>query len=112
MRPRGNDYKFNVAYVDPWTSKTDQNSRGHGGLIIQVGPDEFYIAGSGLTVTFEPVTPGAPIAGIESAWEGHFDNGKWVAGRLMNGDQTHQGRHIRLPPGDFTVQRVRLYRYR
>ena len=38
--------------------------------------------------------------------------GKWVPGRLLNGDQTHQGRHIRLAPGAFQIQRVKLYRYR
>jgi hypothetical protein len=26
-------------------------------------------------------------------------------------DETHQGRHIRLPPGRFSLQRVRLYAY-
>jgi hypothetical protein len=30
----------------------------------------------------------------------------------LNGDQTHQGRHVRLAPGEFQIQRVRLYRYR
>jgi len=30
---------------------------------------------------------------------------------LLNGDQTHQGRHIRLPPGQFQIQKVRFYRY-
>ena len=30
---------------------------------------------------------------------------------LLNGDQSHQGRHLRLPPGEYGVQRVRLYRY-
>jgi len=53
------------------------------------------------------------FAGTASAWEGRFDgDGQWVPGRLLNGDQTHQGRHIRLPAGDFQIQRVRLYRYR
>lgn len=50
---------------------------------------------------------------LDSAWEGTFDTaGKWVPGRLLNGDQTHQGRHIRLAPGAFQIQRVKLYRYR
>jgi len=31
---------------------------------------------------------------------------------LLNGDETHQGRHIRLPPDRFSVQRIRFYRYR
>ena len=32
-------------------------------------------------------------------------------GVLLNGDESHQGRHLRLPEGKFGIQRVRLYRY-
>lgn len=32
--------------------------------------------------------------------------------RHLNGDQTHQGRHVRIPAGQFAMQRVRLYEYR
>ena len=104
------DYVVTTTFVDPWTPRDAQNIAAHGGLIIQLGAEEFLVAGQGLTLTF--ATTGEDIAGIESAWEGSYSNGEWIAGRLMNGDQTHQGRHIRLPPGDFTMQRVRLYRYR
>ncbi len=83
-----------------------------GGLIIALAPDDLLIAGSGIVVTFEPTGPGDPIAGILSADERRFVNGQWRISRRLNGDQTHQGRHIRLPPGEFTIQRVRLYRYR
>ena len=83
-----------------------------GGMIIALAPDEFIIAGSGLVVTFAPVSAGDPIAGIVSAQEGRVVNGRWRTTRWLNGDQTHQGRHIRLVPNDFTVQRVKLYRYR
>jgi hypothetical protein len=31
---------------------------------------------------------------------------------LANGDQTNQGRHVRLGAGKFDIQRVKLYRYR
>ena len=31
--------------------------------------------------------------------------------RWLSGDETHQGRHIRLEPGRFSLQRVRLYSY-
>jgi beta-galactosidase GanA len=42
-----------------------------------------------------------------------FDaQGRWVPGRVLNGDQTHQGRHIRLAPDQFQIQRVKFYRYR
>ena len=32
--------------------------------------------------------------------------------RFLNGDQTHQGRHVRLEMGRIGIQRVKLYRYR
>jgi hypothetical protein len=51
------------------------------------------------------------IVGIESIREGVYENGVWHPGRLLNGDQSHQGRHLRLPPDACGVQRVRLYRY-
>jgi hypothetical protein len=39
-------------------------------------------------------------------------NGRWVTGRRLNGDASHQGRHLRLPNGYFGIQRIKLYRYR
>ena len=50
--------------------------------------------------------------GIESIWEGRYVHGAWRPGRLLNGDESHQGRHLPLPPGRFGIQRLRLYRYR
>jgi beta-galactosidase GanA len=83
-----------------------------GGLIVALAADEFLVAGSGLTVTFSPATAGPPIAGILRAQEGRYENGRWIGGRRLNGDQTHQGRHIRLEAREFSMQRVKLYRYR
>lgn len=108
------DYRFTVGFIDPWTPRTDQQPATHGGLIIQIGPEDYLIAGRGLVITFAG-TEGAGLvpAGIDSAVEGVFDGqGRWVPGRVLNGDQTHQGRHIRLPSDQFQIQRVRLYRYR
>lgn len=87
--------------------------RSGGGIIIAFAPDEYLIAGSGLTVTFAPAAPGAqPVAGILRTQEGHYENGRWVGGRWLNGDQTNQGRHVQLGAEEFTMQRVKLYRYR
>jgi beta-galactosidase GanA len=106
-------YGFTVSFVDTRAPKASQNTASHGGILIQIAPEEYLVAGQGIIVTFEPVGDGAPSAGIESAWEGNFNTaGTWVPGRLLNGDQTHQGRHVRLAPGEFQIQRVRLYRYR
>jgi hypothetical protein len=30
----------------------------------------------------------------------------------MNGDQDHQGRHLRIPVGEYGIQRIRLYEYK
>jgi len=46
-----------------------------------------------------------------SAEEGRYVNGTWKNILWLGGDQTHQGRHIRLEPGRFSIQRVKLYRY-
>jgi beta-galactosidase GanA len=83
-----------------------------GGLVIATGPDEFLFAGTGLTVTFATDEQDRALVGIVSVDEGKYANGQWMPGRRLNGDQTHQGRHLRLPPGKFGIQRIRLYRYR
>lgn len=50
-------------------------------------------------------------AGILSAEEGRVVDGRWENVRWLGGDETHQGRHIRLEPGAFSIQRVKLYAY-
>jgi hypothetical protein len=81
-----------------------------GGLVLATAPDEFILGGSAVTVTFASSQAGRRI-GILSAEEGRFVAGKWENVRWLSGDETHQGRHIRLEPGRFSLQRVRLYTY-
>ena len=81
-----------------------------GGLVIALAPDSFVFAGTGIVVTFASNQPGS-IAGIVSAEEGRYENGKWQNTLWLGGDQTHQGRHVRLEPGRFVIQRVKLYTY-
>lgn len=83
-----------------------------GGLVIALAPDEFLVAGTGMVVTFAPLGPGAPTAGILTLEEGRYEGGRWVPGRRLNGDQSHQGRQLMLPAGEFGLQRVKLYQYR
>jgi len=49
--------------------------------------------------------------GLLSVEEGRFAAGQWENIRWLGGDQTHQGRHVRLEPGRFSMQRVKLYLY-
>jgi hypothetical protein len=104
--------EFTVTFIDPWTPRDKQTVADHGGLMIWTGGENYWFAGQGITITYKGADGGAPLVGIDLAEEGEFDaNGQWVAGRRLNGDQTHQGRHIRLPPGGAQIQRVRFYRY-
>jgi beta-galactosidase GanA len=82
-----------------------------GGLVILTGRDEFLFAGTGVTATFAPARSDDHV-GILNVEEVGFDSGRPTHVRWLNGDETHQGRHVRLEPGHFSVQRVKVYRYR
>jgi len=77
-------------------------------IVIQNAPDEFYIAGYGVNADFT-LKEGIKHSyyGYDSIWEGTFENGKFVEGRLLNGDE----RNAFLPDGKVTVLRVKMYHY-
>lgn len=94
------------------------------GLIINTGPDEFTLSGLNLEVTFSPSTPGPQIAGIASLWEGIYVDGKWKAGRKLNGDNIAQnynmteqsgknqtGTVLRFEGAKAGILKVKLYRF-
>jgi hypothetical protein len=78
------------------------------GIFIATGPDEFYMAGSGLNITFSANTPGPPVVGLATVEEGRFTDGHWVRGRTLAGDDTGQGNNISLRGN---ILHVTLYRY-
>lgn len=105
-------YLLDVSFANQRGKTESAEYDARGGLVIQTAADEFLVAGRGLTVTFRsPAGPGEGV-GIEQATEGGFVDGTWREGRWLNGDETHQGRHIRLPGEAFAVQKVKLYRFR
>jgi hypothetical protein len=82
-------------------------------IFIATGPEEIYMAGSGVTVTIAPNSPGPPLVGLGTVQEGHFIDGKWTPGRALAGDDTGQGNNISLTGGRAgSILRVTLYRYR
>lgn len=81
-------------------------------IIIQTAEEEFYIAGTGIVVTFKPLNNDSLNVGILKVDEGSFENNKWIVLRHLNGDQTHQGRHLHIPSGEYITQRLELYTYR
>jgi len=80
-------------------------------IIINTAPDEFVIAGEGLTVTFLPDSPGPQHAELMNVEEGTFDHGTWLPGRRLNGDETNGGNYLIFPDSRPNIQKVRLYRH-
>jgi hypothetical protein len=78
-------------------------------VVIESAVNEFYVAGSGLTISFarDPDVD-EKVGGIASVEEVRRDGDGWVTVRRMNGDQTNQGRGLMMG-GEFRVYRVRLY---
>ncbi|MDP5202265.1 DUF5597 domain-containing protein [Flavobacterium sp. DG2-3] len=79
-------------------------------IIIEIAKDEFYISGSGIVVTFKSLKENLN-AGILKTDQGIFENEVWKTIRHFNGDQTHQGRHLRISVGDYEIQKIKLYTY-
>lgn len=106
------EFSFKNSYTLGWEAGASKDVWDSGGaLIIQTGSNEFYVAGSGIVVTFKNWKKRDKIVGILKNEEGVFENGKWRVIRHLNGDQTHQGRHIRISHGDYSIQRIQLYEY-
>ena len=79
-------------------------------MVLQTGSDEFVMLGMGATVTFSPADGNGKV-GIDRVQEGSFEGGDWIGGRWLNGDETHQGRHVHFGDGSWSVQKVTLYNY-
>lgn len=104
-------YSLDVSFSNQWGKTEDQEIDARGGLVIQVSDNEFVVAGKGLTVTFKDGSGSTDSVAIEKLTAGVFEDGRWKDGRWLNGDESHQGRHVRLPADDFTVQWVKLYKF-
>ena len=94
------------------------------GIIINSSPDEYIIYGNNIQVSFSPNTPGPAIAAIAQVDEGRYENGIWIAGRRLNGDdimldynlakmaqENKTGTGLRFSGENRNIQRVKLYRY-
>jgi hypothetical protein len=102
-------YLFEATLSRSWPAKTIIADDG-AMLILQGEADEFYVVGSGLTVSFSRDPDAGPgMAGIEIVEQVSRQNGQWTTERRLNGDQTNQGRQLMLDPHQPRIFRVRLY---
>lgn len=109
------EYNFIVKhdYTLGWSPKAkDDEWPQTGGIIIQTAADEFTVAGTGIVITFLSKLADKGKTGILNIEDGLYKNDQWAPKRTMNGDHSHQGRHLRFPVGDFGIQKLKLYQYK
>ena len=86
-------------------------------IIMRLNKEEYLIVGSGVVVTYSDVKAGKDWKkgdtriGLAKCEVVNIADGQIQIVRHLNGDQTHQGRHVRIPADVFQMQRFRLYRY-
>lgn len=112
-----------------------------GGIIIRLADDEYIVAGSGIVIEFArtdenllrrklgedgfAATGGAEADVAQQRWQGKARiglgsvdevrlnaDGTMTYVRRLNGDEDHQGRHVRIGVDDFKILHVKLYEYR
>jgi hypothetical protein len=81
------------------------------GLIMADGKDGFLGVGKGFRVTFASDAASGPQVGIGAVDEGRFVDGKWIAGRRLNGDENDQGTHWRFDSHEVRTEKVTLYTF-
>lgn len=104
--------------------RTNQTAERGYGLILGLGADEFLVAGADLQVTFATNPASDETVGLATVEEGVYENGSWIRGRNLNGDEimlsydlptmaaTRQtGTGLRFIGAQPTLQRVKLYRF-
>lgn len=124
----------------PWDSRATDGSAwpAAGALVLRLAPMEYVVAGSGVVLTFAGMGEAAAEAALGEdgfALAGGSDAATrpWTAKkrvgiayvdeveprpdgslrrlRRLNGDEDHQGRHVRIGVDGFQVLHVKLYEY-
>lgn len=120
----------------PWDPRATDGSRwpAAGAVVARLAPMEYLVAGTGVVLKFEGLDETGDSA--RRGEDGFLLNGEsgakntdaGVASRVgilscdevaanlaykrrLSGDETHQGRHVRISPDAFTILHVKLYRY-
>lgn len=113
-----------------------------GGILLRLARNEYIVAGSGIVLEFKKenedkvkvtqtlgedgfVSVGGKAQKQESVWQGGMragigfvdevsvnEDGSLKYIRRLNGDQDHQGRHVRISVGEFSILHVKLYDYK
>jgi hypothetical protein len=122
-RLRLGDYQLDVTLARSFRTPDSLPDTIGYGMFVSTGPNEYYMAGDGIQVTFGPAVGGGTAS---VAWQeaGHFENGKWMPVRFLGGDDSvlrydignqaqlgQSGTGVKFPAGKCGIQRVEVYRY-
>ena len=79
-----------------------------GAVIVQTSADEFYVVGYGFNADIK-LKDGVKsrFCGYDSIWEGRFENGEFIPGRLLNGDE----RNVFATYDKVNALKVKMYHY-
>jgi hypothetical protein len=81
-----------------------------GAVILELGPDEYLVAGHHVRVDFKPTfAPGKKRLFIKVEEGGYDAAGNWKMARVWNGDQTDYG--LNLKADENVLLRVKLSTY-
>ncbi|MBP5502193.1 MAG: DUF5597 domain-containing protein, partial [Bacteroidales bacterium] len=89
-----------------------------GAILIKIAPEEFLLIGTGTVLNF--ISDGNKRVGIDWIQELKVNPYYWKkfgrqdmmeVQRYLSGDESQQGRHERIPDGEWGIQRFKLYRY-
>lgn len=79
-------------------------------IIIRQGREDYLVIGSGIVITYSK-TSNKKVGLAKCEQIEYSADGTVRVKRTLNGDQTHQGRHVRIPVGEYQIQHFRLYEY-
>jgi len=75
-------------------------------IVVNTAPDEFLFGANGDPVFTIDSGPGKIL--VSSKDEGRYENGKWIAGSRINGDELFQSGEPRTNVGMLKVKVVRI----
>ena len=105
-------FTFRHDHTLSWSSPKDENNWPEtGAILIELSHKEYLVAGSGVVLTFGNTKKDGSITGIGFIDEVAIHGKDILPLRRLNGDENHQGRHLRIPVGAWNIQYVRLYDY-
>jgi beta-galactosidase GanA len=102
-----NGYALHVTLDQIFGQGTDSGY----GVIMADGVDRFLGAGKGFRVSFGPLNENDRPVGIGAIDEGVFEDGKWIPGRRLNGDENDQGQIWRVNSRGLHTEKVSLFRF-